>query len=249
MKPRIAMPADTFTEATNIINERNAEFAPDPAIQAVTKSGGIPIILPSIDPEDAPSYVDLFDGLLMLGGFDIDPTFFNEEPHYNLGETYRKRDLFEIALLKAAIKAGKPVMGICRGMQVINVALGGTLYQDLSEDPQAKLKHNQQAPGNLPTHHVNIQSGSMLSSLIGERSYVNSRHHQALHQLAPSLQTVAKSDDGVIEAVESKLNAQILGVQWHPENMFKHNQESQALFTNFIERSNNVNGLSSIQTA
>lgn len=249
MKPRIAMPADTFTEATNIINERNAEFAPDPAIQAVTKSGGIPIILPSIDPEDAPSYVDLFDGLLMLGGFDIDPTFFNEEPHYNLGETYRKRDLFEIALLKAAIKAGKPVMGICRGMQVINVALGGTLYQDLSEDPQAKLKHNQQAPGNLPTHHVNIQSDSMLSSLIGERSYVNSRHHQALHQLAPALKTVAKSDDGVIEAVESKMNTQILGVQWHPENMFKHNKESQALFTNFIERSRNVSGLSSIQTA
>ncbi|KIS02659.1 gamma-glutamyl-gamma-aminobutyrate hydrolase family protein [Paucilactobacillus wasatchensis] len=249
MKPRIALPADTFTEATNIINERNAEFAPDPAIQAITKSGGIPIILPSIDPADAANYIDLFDGVLMLGGFDVDPTFFNEEPHNDLGETYRKRDLFEIALLQASIKAGKAVMGICRGMQVINVALGGTLYQDLSEDPQAKLKHNQQAPGNLPTHHVNVQAGSMLSSLIGERSYVNSRHHQALRQLAPTLQTVAKSDDGVVEAVESKMNTQILGVQWHPENMFKHNQESQALFTNFIERSSEASSKANIRTA
>lgn len=112
MKPRIALPADTFTEATNIINQRNAEFAPYQAIQAITKSGGIPIILPTIDPADAPAYIDLFDGLLMLGGFDVDPTFFNEEPHYELGETYRKRDMFEIALLKAAIDAGKAVIAI-----------------------------------------------------------------------------------------------------------------------------------------
>jgi len=249
MKPRIALPADTFTEATNIINERNAEFAPDPAIQAITKAGGIPIILPSIDPKDAINYIDLFDGVLMLGGFDIDPTFFNEEPHADLGETYRKRDLFEIALLKSAIKAGKAVMGICRGMQVINVALGGTLYQDLSEDPQAKLKHSQQAAGNLPTHHVNIQTGSMLSSLIGERSYVNSRHHQTIHQVAPTLQAVAKADDGVIEAVESKMNRQILGVQWHPENMYKHNKESQALFTNFIKRSSEAGSQTNVRTA
>ncbi|KRM12175.1 gamma-glutamyl-gamma-aminobutyrate hydrolase family protein [Paucilactobacillus suebicus] len=249
MKPRIALPADTFTEATNIINQRNAEFAPYQAIQAITKSGGIPIILPTIDPADAPAYIDLFDGVLMLGGFDVDPTFYNEEPHYDLGETYRKRDLFEIALLKAAIKSDKAVMGICRGIQVINVALGGTLYQDMSENPKAKLKHSQLAPGNLPTHHVNVESDSLLSTLIGKRSYVNSRHHQSIHELAPSLHTVATADDGVIEAVESKQNSQILGVQWHPENMYKHNKESQALFANFIKRSNEAVARKQFRTA
>lgn len=249
MKPRIALPADTFTEATNIINQRNAEFAPYQAIQAITKSGGIPIILPTIDPADAPAYIDLFDGLLMLGGFDVDPTFFNEEPHYELGETYRKRDMFEIALLKAAIDAGKAVMGICRGMQVINVALGGTLYQDLSEDPQARLKHSQLAPGNLPTHHVTVQDDSLLSTLISKRSYVNSRHHQAIHELASSLHTVATADDGVVEAIESKKNNQVLAVQWHPENMYKRNKESQALFANFIQRSNDVKKQSQFRTA
>lgn len=249
MKPRIALPADTFTEATNVINQRNAEFAPYQAIQAITKYGGIPIILPSIDAADAPAYLDLFDGLLMLGGFDVDPTFFNEEPHYELGETYRKRDLFEIALIKSSIEAGKAVMGICRGLQVINVALGGTLYQDLSEDPQAKLKHSQLAPGNLPTHHVNVQNDSLLSNLIGPRCYVNSRHHQAIHDLAPALRSVATADDGVVEAVESKKNNQILGVQWHPENMYKHNKESQALFGNFISRSAEVMNRSQFRTA
>lgn len=249
MKPRIALPADTFTEATNIINERNAEFAPDPAIQAITKSGGIPIILPSIDPADAESYIDLFDGVLMLGGFDVDPTFYNEEPHYELGETYRKRDLFEIALLKASIKAGKAVMGICRGMQVINVALGGTLYQDLSEDPEAKLKHTQLAPGNLPTHHVNVDQSSLLQNLTGERCYVNSRHHQAIHQVASGLQVVARADDGVVEAVESKSSNQILAVQWHPENMFKHNAEAQAIFGTFIQRSAEVQQSRTVRTA
>ena len=237
MKPRIALPADTFTEATNIINERNAAFAPDPAIQAVTKSGGIPVILPSIKAADASAYLDLFDGLLLLGGFDVDPTFYNEEPYYDLGTTFRKRDLFEIALIKAAVEAGKPVFGICRGLQVLNVALGGTLYQDLSENPQAKLKHSQLAPGNLPSHHINVKNDTLLHSLIQERSYVNSRHHQAIHHLAPGLHVVAQADDGVIEAVESKDSNQILGVQWHPENMFKHNEESQVLFADFIERS------------
>ncbi|WP_296112982.1 gamma-glutamyl-gamma-aminobutyrate hydrolase family protein [uncultured Limosilactobacillus sp.] len=236
-KPIIAMPADTFTEATNIINLRNAAFAPDPAIQAITKSGGTPLILPTVAAESAPDYVHLFDGLLLLGGFDVDPTFFGEEPHYELGETFRKRDLFEIALLKATIEAGKPVMGICRGLQLINAGLGGTLYQDLSEDPSAKLKHHQLAPGNLPTHHVNTEPGSKLNELLGDRVYVNSRHHQAVKRIAPGLRITATADDGVAEAIESENSDQVVAVQWHPENMFKHNEEAQMLFKDLITRS------------
>ena len=141
MQPRVAIPADTLTEATNIINERNAAFAPRPLIEAVLKSGGVPVIFPSVAPELAASYLDLFDGIIFAGGADVDPTFFNEEPHLKLGPTYLKRDRFEVALLKEAVAANKAIMGICRGMQLINIALGGSVYQDLSEDPRQTLKH------------------------------------------------------------------------------------------------------------
>lgn len=236
MRPRIAIPADTLTEATNIINERNAAFAPRPLIEAVVKSGGLPIILPSVEPQLAANYLPLFDGVIFAGGADVDPTFFNEEPHLKLGMTYRKRDLFEIALVKEALGAGKALMGICRGMQLINIALGGSVYQDLSEYPHPTLKHSQDAPGNLPSHHVSVAADSRIFKLIGQRAYVNSRHHQALHKIAPSLRVTAMADDQVPEAVESIANNRVLAVQWHPENMFKHYQYSQAIFADLIQR-------------
>ena len=236
MRPRIAIPADTLTQATNIINERNAAFAPRPLIEAIVKSGGVPVIFPSVEPELAADYLGLFDGIIFAGGADVDPTFYNEEPHQQLGTTYRKRDLFEIALLKQALAADKAVMGICRGMQLINIALGGSVYQDLSEDPRKTLKHAQDAPGNLPSHHVTVDEDSRLFNLVGRRPYVNSRHHQALHKIAPVLHVTAVADDQVPEAVESTANDQVLAVQWHPENMFKHYQYSQNLFADLIKR-------------
>ena len=237
MRPRIALPADTLDEATNIINERNAAFAPRPVIEAIVKTGGLPVILPSIDPADVADYLPLFDGVAFLGGFDVDPTFFGEEPHVRLGKTYRKRDLFEIELLKQAVAADKDILGICRGLQLINVGLGGTLYQDLSEDPTAQIKHSQAAAGNQPSHHVTVTPGSTLATLTGERPYVNSRHHQAVNRVAPTLTVTAQADDQVVEALESKASDQILAVQWHPENMYKHHAESRQIFQNFVDRS------------
>ena len=231
MRPRIAIPADTLTEATNVINERNAPYAPRPAIEAIVKSGGVPVILPSVDPKFVDDYIDLFDGIVFAGGFDVDPTFFGEEPHLKLGMTYRKRDIFEIALLKRSVEKGKAILGICRGMQLINVALGGTLYQDLSEDKEIYVKHSQDA---------NVLTDSRLYELVGKRPYINSRHHQALKNIAPSLRVVAKADDGVAEAVESLENDQILGLQWHPENTYKHYQDSQNIFADLIKRAAKV---------
>lgn len=236
MRPRIAIPADTLTEATNIINERNAAFAPRPLIEAVVKSGGLPVIFPSVEPELIPDYLDLFDGIIFAGGSDVDPTFYGEEPHQKLGPTYFKRDQFEIALVKAALDADKALMGICRGMQVINAALGGTIFQDLSEDPRQTLKHSQDAPGNFPSHHVNTEQGSRIAGLVGVRPYVNSRHHQALNKIASPLKVTARADDQIPEAVESIDNDRILAVQWHPENIFKHYDYSQALFADLIQR-------------
>lgn len=236
MHPRIAIPADTLTEATNIINERNAAFAPRPLIEAIIKSGGLPVILPSVSSTLAVNYLDLFDGIIFAGGSDVDPTFFNEEPHQKLGPTYLRRDQFEVSLAKAAFEAGKPMMGICRGMQLLNVALGGTLYQDLSEELHPTLKHSQDAPGNFPSHHVNTEQESRLFKLIGARPYVNSRHHQALNQIAAPLHVTAWADDQIPEAVETTDSDQILAVQWHPENMFKHYDYSRAIFADLIAR-------------
>lgn len=236
MKPRIAIPADTLAEATNIINERNAAFAPKPIIEAVVKSGGVPVILPSVNPDLVKHYLPLFDGVIFAGGSDVDPTFYGQEPRQQLGTTNRKRDLFEDELLKQAYKSGKAIMGICRGMQLINVSLGGTLYQDLSENPEATIKHSQAAAGNLPSHHASVEPSSRLVKLVGERTFVNSRHHQALNDIAPDLKVTAKADDGVPEAVESIDNDQILAVQWHPENTFKHYEDSKNLFQDLINR-------------
>lgn len=237
LRPRIALPADTLAEATNIINERNAAFAPRPAIEAVVKAGGVPVIFPSVEPKDVVDYMDLFDGVAFLGGADVDPTFYGEEPREKLGVTYRKRDLFEIELLKQSVAKSKAILGICRGIQLVNIGLGGTVYQDLSQDPDATVKHDQEAPGNMPSHHISVQPDSRLFNITGERPYVNSRHHQAIKDLAPSLKVTARADDQVIEAVESIDNDQILAVQWHPENMYKHHEESKAIFADLIERS------------
>ena len=239
MKPKIALPADTFAEATNVINERNAAFAPRPAIEAIVKSGGIPAILPSVDPSDVADYLDLFDGVAFLGGFDVDPTFFGEEPHQMLGATYRKRDLFELELLRQSVAAGKAILGICRGLQLINVGLGGTLYQDLSESDKPLLKHSQGAPGNLPSHHINVSENSELAKLVGERAYVNSRHHQITKAVAPSL----RSPHGLMMMLLKALNQdsdQIIAVQWHPENMYKHDEASREIFENLVSRSQKV---------
>ena len=236
MQPRIAVPADTLTVATNIVNERNANYSPRPITEAILKSGGVPIIFPNVPTELIPEYMPLFDGIIFAGGSDVDPTFYGEEPHQKLGPTFFKRDQFEIALVQASLKAGKAIMGICRGMQVINVSLGGTIYQDLSEVPTKTLKHSQDAPGNFPSHHVTTKDGSYLADLVGKRAYVNSRHHQALNKVAASLEVTARADDHIPEAVESVDNNQILAVQWHPENMFKHYDYSRALFADFIKR-------------
>ena len=240
MIPRIAISADTLTEATSIINERDASFAPRPIIEALVKSHALPVIIPSIPRELVANYVDLFDGIIFAGGEDIDPTFYGEEPHPGLGMTYRKRDLAELQLLKESVKAGKAIMGICRGMQLINVGLGGTVYQDIAENPVAKLKHSQLAPGNLPTHHITTTADSRLRDLAGERAYVNSRHHQTLHAIAPTLKVTATADDQVIEAVESVQGDQILAVQWHPENMYKHDEVAQNIFHDLVHRATKV---------
>ena len=171
------------------------------------------------------------DALLLSGGGDVHPSLFGGQPHRKLGEFDPERDAFEIAILQLMIDLGKPVLGICRGIQVINAALGGTLYQDLaSEQPQA-LQHQQKAPRRYPTHFVTVQQGSRLSAILeSSRLQVNSLHHQAVKDVAPGLQATAWADDGVIEGLEAAGHPFLIGVQWHPEGMWEHDQAAASLF-------------------
>ncbi len=210
-------------------------------VEAVTRSGGLPIILPSISPGDVDEVLDLIDGLMLSGGVDIDPYLYGEKPIPGMGKIDPNRDAFELALTRRAIERGIPILAICRGIQTLNVAAGGTLYQDiLSQIPNA-IKHRWhtseglEVPPDYPTHRVKVKVGSRLHRIFGKEVLaVNSFHHQAVKDVAEGFEATAWADDGVIEAIEYTGECFILGVQWHPELMI--NGEMIKLFQEFIRQ-------------
>lgn len=218
----IGIAGNQIIQSVDVFNGNHVSYTPQAFVTAVQKAGGLPIILPIGKEENAATYISQIDKLLLAGGQDVSPDFFGEEPHPKLEETNRNRDTFELALIKEAIKQNKPIFAVCRGMQLINVALGGTLYQDLSLYPEWKVKHGQQ-PTQLQfaTHGIQIEKDSILYQLFGEKYRVNSYHHQAINRLASSLKVTALSSDGIAEAIESAdMSHKLLGVQWHPELRF-----------------------------
>lgn len=236
MSKLIGITADVYLGATSVINQRLMDFVPRPAVNGVLAANGTPISLPYLPVDKVNDLVGKLDGIILPGGPDIDPNFMGEEPIPNLGVTNRTRDTFEIALIRTAVAKNIPILGICRGAQIINVALGGTIYQDLaSQYPGKLLKHHQLAPGDQPTHFVRVDHQSKLFNTIGDNVFVNSRHHQAIKDVAEPLRVVARASDGVIEAVENG-DASVQAVQWHPENMWEKNPEQLAIFKDFIER-------------
>lgn len=241
-KLRIGITADTYMEETRAAALRRAPYAPRGIVEVIADLGALPFILPDAEgaEEAAAAYASMLDALILPGGLDTDPTFFGEEPRWDLGETNAARDVFELAVLRAFIAAGKPVLGICRGMQLINIAQGGAVYQDLlRECPEAFIQHQQKAAGDVPTHHVRIEAGSLLARAVGERAYVNSRHHQAVSRVAAGLRVTARADDGVIEALESE-DGLLFGVQWHPEDLWRKQPEMKKIFADLLERAEAV---------
>lgn len=236
---RIAVSADINITPTDIINMREAEFAPRQLIQVLAKNRATPIVLPPFDhptPELIAAMLDGVDGLIVPGGPDVSPRFQGEEPEPGLGPTAPLRDEFEMVLIPAAIKKGIPLLGICRGHQAINIALGGTVYQDLGDDfGKPVLQHSQKTAGNLPIHNVSIDKDSALGHTLGNRAFVNSRHHQAVNQVADQLHVVARAADGVIEALEND-DASIQTVQWHPENLWPDDPGQEQIFKDFLKR-------------
>ncbi len=190
-------------------------------LRAVRRAGGLPLLLPvGNQPDELDALLSRLDGLLFTGGGDIDPAFFNGLSNPKIYDIDRPRDEQEIALIRRAAESGLPFLGICRGTQVFNVALGGTLYTDIADQKPGALKHDwfPGHPREYLAHPVQAQPGSLLSRLLGSQAaQVNSLHHQGIDQLSPSLQATAYAPDGMVEAVELPGHPFALGVQWHPE--------------------------------
>ena len=200
--------------------------------RAVERAGGIPVLLPPVKSLKQP-LASLCQGLLLSGGGDPDPSLYGELPHPKLGKVDQERDHWELTLIHKAREEQIPILGICRGIQILNVALGGSLYQDLPSQYIEADEHWQKLPGEEVSHRVQIKESTMLFSLLEQNIiWTNSHHHQAIKKLALGLIISAQSDDGVIEGVEATGEHFILGVQWHPERLTT--QESSRIFAGFI---------------
>ena len=204
-------------------------------VEGVAGAGGAPMVLPPLGEERfAASVVGCLDGLLLSGGSDLDPRYYGEEPDPELGPTIPERDAFEMALVDLALQRGIPIFGICRGLQVLNVALGGTLYQDLPSQWEGDvLKHRQVTPKWQPSHEAVVEDGTYIAEVMGRGVVkVNSYHHQGIKDLAEGLAVTARSEDGVVEAVESTDLSErwLLGVQWHAEAMRGAGPQQERLF-------------------
>lgn len=190
-------------------------------VERVQEAGGLPLMLPSVLPGEAASYVARLDGLLLSGGVDVDPSEYGVAPHPRLGEVDKARDAFELALVRAAHAAHLPILAICRGMQVANVAFGGTLVQDIpSELPGAGVHSPAGTAPSDASHPVRLEAGTGLQRLAGEDEVVvNSFHHQSVQRVAPLFRITARAQDGVVEGMEALGGAFFQCVQWHPERL------------------------------
>jgi putative glutamine amidotransferase len=204
-------------------------------VDAVLGAGGLPILLPFVAPEVADEYFDALDGLVLSGGaFDVPPFLYGEEPRPACGPLVPERTDTELRLLRSAIEGGLPLLGVCGGMQLLNVALGGSLHQDLPTDLGIRI-HQQPAPKDVPSHDVEVVAATRLAALTGAgRLRVNSTHHQAVKSVAPGLLVSARAPDGVIEGIELPGHPFAVGIQWHPESALRHEPRHASLYQGLV---------------
>lgn len=237
MKPIIGILANlTDLEREASLSER--AFVSNAYINAVIKAGGVPMIIPVNTQEEViKKQIELIDGLILSGGVDVNPVLYNEEPSTEIEYYHPDIDKFDLIAIDIAIKLNKPILGICRGAQILNVSQGGSLYQDTTHIEGNYIKHNQSTKSYLGSHTIIINNESKISDILGTEILVNSYHHQSVKNVGKKLMPIAYSKDGVVEAIEMKDKKFIVGVQWHPELMVNHDEKMANLFKKFINAS------------
>ena len=199
-------------------------------IEGVKEVGGIPLILPIGDEDMARAYVSMVDKLILTGGQNVDPKFYDEEKTIDSDDYHLQRDIFELALIKEAIQQKKPIFSVCRGTQLFNVAMGGTLFQDIED-------HWQDSTAEYTTQRLATEPDNILREIYGEISHINSFHHQSIKDLAPNLKVIAYDPkDNTIEAVTTTDDIAFLGVQWHPESLYENRPKDKKLFDYVVNK-------------
>jgi len=226
--PRIGLTLDLSEDGRRYLLKR--EYA-----EAVREAGGLPLPLPHAEGASLASLLQILDGLVITGGaFDVPPELYGEARRPGCGPSKPARTEAELAVLRAALAAGLPVLGVCGGMQLLAVAHGATLWQDLPGEA-GKEGHEQPAPKDLPSHEVEVAEGSLLARLTGAGPLrVNSTHHQAVREAGRELRVVAWAPDGIVEAVELPDRRFALGVQWHPEAVGRHEPRHARIYEGLV---------------
>jgi putative glutamine amidotransferase len=242
-RPIIGIPTQTLQSLGGV----SAEIPPSWVmsqryIATLTNAGAVPWLIPLIDDETLRDIYESLDGVFLPGGADVDPVSYGRDPHALCDRTDRERDRVELALARWAIDDGKPVLGVCRGMQIINLAAGGTLYQDLAEQMAGSIKHDYFPFGgsNLRrdylAHEVEVAPHSRLAHVFGDGALqVNSMHHQGVRDIGAGLVVTATAPDGLVEGLEGADGRYVVGVQWHPEALTDSQDEAKRLFAEFVE--------------
>ena len=206
-------------------------------MDGISEAGGTPIILPfSADESELKRLAGMCDGFLFTGGHDVSPELYSETAMEGLTLCCKKRDIMEGIVLEEAIGTDKAILGICRGIQFINVRLGGTLYQDIPTQHPSDTEHHQPAPYDVPIHNVKVMKDSPLYELLQTECLpVNSCHHQAIKALAPALEVMAAAPDGLVEALYKPGYRFLWAVQWHPEFLHEKDENSRRIFSAFVD--------------
>lgn len=235
MKPRIGVLCNHTDGDAGPFSER--QLVNQPYLDRLSEAGAACLLIHEAPDEDIAGLLELCDGLLVTGGSDVDPRDYGSQPHAKLGAISPRRDhLDRVAVQYALDHPGMPVLGICRGIQSINVVAGGSLHQDVEAAVSGALKHKQTAPGWYGTHDIEVVEGSLLHGILGEgRVSVNSYHHQAVDTVARGFGVVARTADGVVEAIERTEGTWCLGLQFHPEIMAHRSEQMMRIFTRFVE--------------
>jgi len=222
--------------------ENKCEVYPETYCEALKKAGAITIVFSlNLEYDDISAYVEKVDGILFTGGQDVNPVLYKEEPTCHVESISKERDLLETAVFIEATKRGIPVFGICRGMQIINVCLGGTLYQDIKEEYNSEVNHRDLENINKGSHYIEIKQDTILSNVIGSNElFVNSNHHQGIKVLSDKLTPIAFSkEDNLIEAFVNKDYGFMLGLQWHPELLIYEDTKELSIFKEFVNKCRN----------